>query len=154
MITAALRCTVVLGIVLLLQACMALGPKFEPLPTPAASVSKIAAYRPANFTNSAITPDLYVNGAKVASITNGGYVVLDLPPGVHRIHLSLPGWTGEATSFATTLGGDITYFRVATSYQVTYPTGTRTFQIQKVSEVEASKEIVETRRVDILQPKP
>lgn len=153
MITATVRWTLVLGIVLLLQACMALGPKFEPLTTPAASVSKIVAYRSANFINSAITPDLYVNGAKVASITNGGYVVLDLTPGAHRIHLSLPGWTGEATSFATTRGGDITYFRVATSYQ-SYPTGMRTFQIQKVSEVEASKEIVETRRVAILQAKP
>lgn len=148
--SSAFRMAIVLS-VLMLQACMALGPKFEPLSAPASNVSKIAVYRPANFTNSAITPDLHVDEKKVAEITNGGYVVLDLSPGVHRIHLGLPGWRGEAMSFASTQGGDITYFRIGTSYEVTYPTGTRTFYVQRVSEAEAAKEIVETRRVALEQ---
>lgn len=139
-------------VAMVLQGCMALGPKFESLPPPTPDVSKIVVYRPAEFTNSAITPDLYVNGAKTAEITNGGYAAVDVAPGVHRIHLSLRGWTGEATSVAVASGGDISYFRVTTSYYIVYPTGTRTFRIERISESEAGKELAETRRVNSVQP--
>lgn len=135
----------------LLQGCMAIGPKFEPLSSPDAAVTKIAVYRPADFANSGTTPHLYVDGTKVAEITNGGYVVLEVKPGVHRLHLSLPNWAGEAASFSATRGGDISYFRVSTSYR---PYEMRTFQLQRVSAVDAAKEIAETRRVDTLPPRP
>lgn len=142
------RRAIVVTLVLTLQACMAMGPKFSAGPKPSPDSSMIYVFRPANFTNSAITPDLYVDDIKVAALTNGGFVAISVKPGMHNVHLSLPGWKGEAAAITATDGGGRAYFRVLTSYGQNSPTvRTRTFVIEQVSGDRAHAELSETRQV-------
>lgn len=131
----------------LLQGCMALGPRFTPQAPPDADSALLYVYRPAEFTNSAITPELFVDNVKVAELTNGGYVVVTVRRGEHLIRLGLPGWRGEASSTGYAGAGDSVYFRTFTTYQVTYPTGTRTFSLRRRYVDDGLREIAETKKI-------
>jgi hypothetical protein len=148
-----IRYVFTLTCLLALQACMALGPRFERASAGDGNETVVYVYRPANFTNSAITPDLCVNETLVAELTNGGYAAVRVKKGINAVRLGLPGWKGSAEQIDSSTGGDELFYRVDTTYTVVYPMGTRTFLLKRVPASAALSEIAETKQVPVKNAK-
>ena len=71
----------------LLCSCSATGPQFRPASWPPARGATVYVFRPDFQMASAVSPEVYVNGAKAFSLQNNGYGVLALEAGSHVIEV-------------------------------------------------------------------
>lgn len=140
--------TAIVSLIFALQGCVAVGPRFAPQPLPDTESTVLYVYRPAEMTNFAITPELYVDNVRVGELTNGGYVVVTAKKGEHQIRLALHGWKGAAVSVADAAGGDQFYFRAFTSIDMeNHRTAARSLSLRQVGADEARSEIADTRKI-------
>ena len=69
----------------LLLACNATGPKFTQLESLEANQAKVYIYRPWAMLDGAATPTVQVDGVDRFDLSNGGYEVIILSPGAHKL---------------------------------------------------------------------
>lgn len=86
---------VLIGTTAILQGCstMATGPQFAVSASPPEGKAEIYVYRPDQEYAKAAAPDLTIDGAKVGTIQNGGYMMLNVAPGQHTIDIPYNFWT-------------------------------------------------------------
>jgi hypothetical protein len=77
--------TILLTILLFLSACASLGPKFDKLQTASKNKALVYVYRPAAFTGSARSPDIFFNGKKVGTSSNGSYFFFEADVGPSKV---------------------------------------------------------------------
>lgn len=72
-------------ICMLLISCSATGPKFTPVEIKSNDKSLIYVYRESVFCLSARSPDIYIDNAKIAALSNNGYIYKQVEPGSHYL---------------------------------------------------------------------
>lgn len=77
--------------VLLLFACAAPGPVFEPM-IQKEGVATLYIYRPKKFKGGGTYPHIYLNGVEKAPLRNGGYISAHLAPGEYTIESKGKDW--------------------------------------------------------------
>lgn len=70
---------------MLLLACNATGPKFTQLESLDTNQTKVYVYRPWAILDGAAAPTIQVDGVDRFDLSNGGYQVITLLPGTHKI---------------------------------------------------------------------
>jgi hypothetical protein len=136
-------------IVTLLGGC-AIGPAFTERAPKDEAAGLLYVYRPGNFTNSAVTPELRVDEIQIARLTNNGYASVELKEGRHIVTLTVPGWTGEAGVAVNMLAGRAAFVRVETAYTMSQSkpgTSERSFKMKQVPAETGRKEIAACRMV-------
>ena len=68
-----------------LLACAAQGPAYEPIDGSELPHATIVIYRPPKLQGVGITPSLFVNDEDKFKLKNGGFGVVEVPPGSHTI---------------------------------------------------------------------
>lgn len=105
-----------LAAAILLSACSATGPLFSAAPAPAAADALVYVYRPEAPFYGGIKSHFYVDGAKVASLSKGGYSAFYLPVGSHTMKQQWTGMTGasDTLQFGFELKpGETRYYRLS-----------------------------------------
>ena len=74
---------------LTMAGCTTLGEKFVAKTDLDRSKATVYVYRVSRFVGSAFSPDLMMDGKKVADLANGGYSVLEVAPGQHKFGVML-----------------------------------------------------------------
>jgi hypothetical protein len=100
----------------LLSACAASGPAFVAEPT-SGNQSTIYLFRPSKFANGGASPDVVLDGRKVGSISNGGYLPLHVPSGSHTLEIPYNAWSWDIRCAPVTLQTD-----ASTTYYVAIDT--------------------------------
>ena len=75
----------IISVTLLLTACSATGPKFTQLENLDANQAKVYIYRPWAMLDGAAAPTIQIDGVDHFNLGNGGYEVVTLSPGVHKL---------------------------------------------------------------------
>ena len=106
-----------LTLVVLLSACGASGPVYQPAPQAAPSQAIIYVYRPKTLFNWGGSPGVHLDGKLMFDIRAGGYVKLDVTPGPHRVEvkgrLLLDDWyPGPVGREVNAEGGKTYYLRI------------------------------------------
>lgn len=70
---------------LLLLACNATGPKFTQLESLDSNQAKVYIYRPWAILDAVAAPTIQINGEDHFDLSNGGYTVISLKPGKHKL---------------------------------------------------------------------
>lgn len=70
---------------LLLISCSATGPKFTPVQVKSENSSLIYVYRESVFCLAARSPDIYIDNAKIAALSNNGYIYQQVDAGSHYL---------------------------------------------------------------------
>ncbi|MCW8833875.1 MAG: DUF2846 domain-containing protein [Colwellia sp.] len=70
---------------LLLIACNATGPKFSQLESLDINQAKVYIYRPWAMLDGAAAPTIQIDETDRFDLSNGGYEVITLPPGTHKL---------------------------------------------------------------------
>ena len=65
--------------------CSATGPKFTPVEMKSNNGLLIYVYRESVFCLSARSPDIYIDNAKIAALSNNGYIFKQVDPGSHYL---------------------------------------------------------------------
>ncbi|KJY83541.1 DUF2846 domain-containing protein [Pseudoalteromonas piscicida] len=76
---------ILISTVLLLLGCSATGPKFTQLESLDTNKAKVYVYRPWAMLDGAAAPTVQVNGKDRFDLSNGGYEVITLSPGTHKL---------------------------------------------------------------------
>ncbi|MGH8397597.1 MAG: DUF2846 domain-containing protein [Gammaproteobacteria bacterium] len=85
-----------IGLAFLLGGCAsASGPLFDSDTKPQPQKALILFFRPDLFYAGGASPDVYVDNAKVGSIDNGGYIVINLEPGGHVVTVPHNFWNWD-----------------------------------------------------------
>ena len=110
-------------------------------------------YRPSAISNAIYSPDLYINKELKLSIKNGINARLILLPGDYKFQLEPDKNYSGITSFSLNLrAGSTTFIRVDTSLKIksalTYEPYQRSFNLTRVDEQRAKKEIAECCMVE------
>ena len=105
-------------------------------------------YRPFATSNAMYSPDLYLNDEFKLSIKNGKNVGFTLPPGDYKFELEPDKNYSGLTSLSVNLSaGSTVFIRVDTSLKIdsapTYKPYQRSFNLTRVDEKQAKKEIAE-----------
>ncbi len=77
---------------ILLSGCGATGPKFTQLESLDTNKAKIYIYRPWAMLDGAAAPTIQVNGKDHFDLSNGGYEVITLSPGTHKLTVKKGGF--------------------------------------------------------------
>jgi Protein of unknown function (DUF2846) len=84
------RSLIALTCALILSACAASGPLYEPAPLPAAAGALIYIYRPSGFALGGRDAYFYIDDVNVVDISNNGYSWLHLPAGEYTLKQKWP----------------------------------------------------------------
>jgi len=82
---------IIISTSLLLLACNATGPKFTQLESLDTNQAKIYVYRPWAMLDGAAAPTIQIDGVDRFDLSNGGYEVVTLPPGSHKLTVKKGG---------------------------------------------------------------
>lgn len=114
-----------IGALVLLQGCttMASGPQFQPGASPAEGQALLYVFRPDQDYARAVAPDMTVDGDKVGTIQNAGYVALKVAPGQHTVDIPHNFWNWDnhcAPATVQTKAGETHYVQIELSYKSTF----------------------------------
>lgn len=91
--------TLLILIAFIQTACTTLGDKYKPTEVPKEK-AQVVVYRPSRFMGSANSPYVCLDNKVVGEFPNGGYLVLEVEPGSHKIgQLQLFGDMNSVTTF-------------------------------------------------------
>ncbi|MEW6984614.1 DUF2846 domain-containing protein [Colwelliaceae bacterium 6471] len=90
-----------LSTLLLLLACNATGPKFSNLEAVNNKTALVYIYRPWMMLDGAAAPAIQVDGVDRFDMNNGGFQIIHLPPGKHKLTVrkSSINWRADEMSF-------------------------------------------------------
>lgn len=99
---------------LLLLACNATGPRFTQLESLDANHAKIYVYRPWAMLDGAAAPTVQVDGTDRFDLSNGGYQIITLSPGTHKLTVKkgafMSNWRSEEMSIEYQFEANKNYF--------------------------------------------
>ena len=106
-----MRSYYVITVAALLSGCAASGPTFVASPS-SSNQSIIYLFRPAKFANGGSSPDVVLDGKKVGSLKNGGYIPLSVSPGPHTLEIPFNAWNWDVRCASVTLqvGGGTSHY--------------------------------------------
>lgn len=103
---------------LVLSACSAVGPKFSGLESIEPGKGAVYFYRPKTMANSATYPTVFLNGAEVADLLDGGFIFVELDPGEYQVEMNnnLLLWPFKRIEFPLKISkGAVRYYRLQSS---------------------------------------
>ncbi len=131
-------------------ASSASGSLFRPQSTVQAGKGTLYIYRPSSFYNKLIAPTISIDGKPLLALSNNGYTVLNLLPGVHRIETILSErYDGTSKISLNVLSGQSHYVELQTEYKSTMNKYTRTFGLSVIPEAKARQRISSCRHIQL-----
>ncbi|MBO9492362.1 DUF2846 domain-containing protein [Endozoicomonas sp. G2_1] len=98
----------------LLLACNATGPKFTELERLDTNQAKIYIYRPWAMLDGAAAPTIQVDGVDRFDLSNGGYEVITLSPGIHKLTVKkgafMSNWRADEMNIEYKFDANKNYF--------------------------------------------
>lgn len=99
---------------LLLVACNATGPKFTQLEALDTNQAKVYIYRPWAMLDGAAAPTIQVDGTDQFDLSNGGYEVITLSPGIHKLTVKkgafMSNWRADEMNLEYRFEANTNYF--------------------------------------------
>lgn len=99
---------------LLLLGCNATGPKFTQLENLDSNHAKIYIYRPWAMLDGAAAPTIQVDGTDRFDLSNGGYEIITLSPGTHKLTVKkgefMSNWRADEMSIEYKFQANKNYF--------------------------------------------
>ena len=145
------RYIVFLVLTLLIAGCSAKGSDFRPVAA-APGNGVVHIYRTSSFWGYGDAPHVKIDGRKIGTLKNAGFLTAQLAPGTHVIEVRVPlmQWFGGRKAKVSVKPGGKYYFKVASridniAYSPSGPIPTSSFHIQPVSQSRALSEIGQTK---------
>lgn len=105
---------VFIATVFLLVSCNATGPKFTQLENVSTNQAKIYVYRPWAMLDGAAAPTVQIDGKDRFDLSNGGYEIITLSPGIHKLTVKegkfMSNWRAEEMSIEYKFEANKNYF--------------------------------------------
>lgn len=105
---------VLVSALLLLSACSATGPKFSQLERLDINQAKIYIYRPWAMLDGAAAPTIKIDGVDRFDLSNGGYEVITLSSGTHKLTVKkgafMSNWRAEEMTIEYKFDANKNYF--------------------------------------------
>ncbi len=137
--------SVILFLLTLVAAC-ATGSKFIASEDPTDSTALVYIYRPSNFTNALINPEIIIDKNNYVKITNGGYVFTYLEEGEYQVGVDFGDKKGEKEKSFKFENGKTYFIKVTTGRKaLAYPYTLVYFKLDNMDTVLGQSEIIETR---------
>ncbi|RHW74783.1 DUF2846 domain-containing protein [Colwellia sp. RSH04] len=105
---------ILISIALLLFGCNATGPKFTQLESLDTNKTNVYIYRPWAMLDGAAAPTIQVDGKDRFELSNGGYEVITLSPGTHKLTVKkgafMSNWRAEEMNIEYKFEANRNYF--------------------------------------------
>ncbi|PCK32141.1 DUF2846 domain-containing protein [Pseudoalteromonas piscicida] len=105
---------IIISMSLLLLACNATGPKFTQLERLDTNQAKVYIYRPWAMLDGAAAPTVQVDGVDRFDLSNGGYEIITLSPGSHKLTVKkgafLSNWRADEMNIEYNFEANKNYF--------------------------------------------
>ncbi|MBB1441165.1 DUF2846 domain-containing protein [Shewanella sp. SG41-4] len=105
---------IIVSALLLLLACSATGPKFSQLESLDMNQANIYIYRPWAMLDGAAAPTIQIDGVDRFDLSNGGYEVITLPLGTHKLTVKqgafMSNWRAEEMTIEYEFEANKNYF--------------------------------------------
>ena len=123
----------------------ATGPAFVPSKEPDDKSALLYIYRPSDFVNSMISPEIIINDKKYNGVTNGGYLYSYVEAGNYSIGINYGSNENKKDMDIDIKGGNTYYVRVTTGQKpLKYPYTLTFFNVENATSDNGKKEITDT----------
>ena len=138
--------------VFLLSGCASTltGPLYNEVSAPNDGRSHLYIYRPDVFTNSVIAPAIVLNNKELFLLENGGYTILNINPGTHKLSIKLSeNYKGNSELKVKAKKNKKIFVKLVTyNKQIDSSKFKRIFRLDQVNESMAKNEIKECRLIN------